>query len=482
MGGTQQSSPPMTTAPSQLDPAAAELRDALRTYVRTAMQVLQAACPDGPPEVIVGTDEWRRDSDGVFRLYDQKQPLWVTGLWRLDEQLHGSPDYARVLAALRATPYANELLDQLVGTGSSQFRLDAAQIADRVIWDMAHAHGLGFDDERFAQAFQSLDVDLRRREFTQVSLVPLLGATVATPPVALSSDLEIDRMTDAEIGLCLSVGMLPNEFAGRLRLRRHLPEVAIRFQHKEPLHIGEIPLDSSGMVKRYAAITDRLLGVLAALRVFKGARVSIPGMLHFGSDWPVKGSTQFTFANPGFFPWANKYSLDPDEVPRLCSLWQKVEPVVTGGGALANAIRRFSYASERERPDDALVDYMIAAESLFLSEINTPDRGEMRYRLSHRAALFIPSEEYRPREVFAFMRRAYDARSTIVHGGNTPDATVLKSPNGMTMTLHDFTQLTGGLIRQALQKAILDSNARGKLAVDWDSLLFPASPSAATEA
>src|SRR5262249_13453507 len=122
--------------------------------------------------------------------------------------------------------------------------------------------------------------------------------------------------------------------------------------------------------------------------------------------------------------------------------------------------------------DDALVDYMISAESLFLSDPSS-DRGEMRYRLSHRAAIFIDSAQYIRRDVFGFMQRAYDARSAIVHGAGTPKLTKLKGPKGEMLSLHDFTELTGTLMREALRKAILSSNERGQLAVDWDALIFP---------
>jgi hypothetical protein len=195
-------------------PPTDELREALRLYVRAAMQMLQATCPPGPPDVIVGSDDWRRDRDGVFRLYDVQEPFWVACLLRSDEQLHGLPEYARVLEALHATPYAAELVDELVGTASSRFRLDAANIADRIIWDMARAHGLGFDEEHFQQAFNTLDSDLHRREFTRVSLAPLLVPTIAALPIALSSDLEIDRMTEADIKRCLSLRILPPEHHG----------------------------------------------------------------------------------------------------------------------------------------------------------------------------------------------------------------------------------------------------------------------------
>jgi hypothetical protein len=94
---------------------------------------------------------------------------------------------------------------------------------------------------------------------------------------------------------------------------------------------------------------------------------------------------------------------------------------------LANAVRRFSYACERDRPDDRLVDLMIAAESLFLGGESGPgNRGELSYRLSLRAAFFIDSRDYSP-----------------------------------------------GLLRIALQKGInVASGTKGPL-LDWNALIIP---------
>jgi len=47
---------------------------------------------------------------------------------------------------------------------------------------------------------------------------------------------------------------------------------------------------------------------------------------------------------------------------------------------MEGALRRFNFAAERTLPEDAIVDLMIAAETLFLSEAAPVDRGELRYR------------------------------------------------------------------------------------------------------
>jgi hypothetical protein len=62
------------------------------------------------------------------------------------------------------------------------------------------------------------------------------------------------------------------------------------------------------------------------------------------------------------------------------------------------------------RSDDEIVDLVIAAESLFLGG---KDPREMRFRLSLHAATFVELEDVSAKELAIFMRRAYDARSSV---------------------------------------------------------------------
>src|SRR5439155_23296544 len=137
-------------------------------------------CPDGPPVVLHGMDEWRRDRDGVFRLYDQEQPAWIDCLRRHTDRLHELDEYRNLIAVLRATPYTAELLDQLVGSVLSQRRFEPSQVADQILWRMAQAGGLDFTEVGFIRVFAGLEGDLKRRRLSYVWLVPLLGLTADT--------------------------------------------------------------------------------------------------------------------------------------------------------------------------------------------------------------------------------------------------------------------------------------------------------------
>ena len=116
------------------------------------------------------------------------------------------------------------------------------------------------------------------------------------------------------------------------------------------------------------------------------------------------------------------------------------------------ALRRFNLSFERQQPDDQIIDLMIAAESLFLSDMG--DKGELSYRLALRAAKFVESSRYKPREVFDLMRVAYGIRSKLVHGGSL---NIIKLPNNPDAGLGELVTEMKEILRLAISKALSDS-------------------------
>jgi hypothetical protein len=66
---------------------------------------------------------------------------------------------------------------------------------------------------------------------------------------------------------------------------------------------------------------------------------------------------------------------------------------------------------------DHLVDFMIAAESLFLNDIEDKKyQGELQHRLSMRCACLLGSDVSSRSTVREYMRQAYNIRRSVVHG------------------------------------------------------------------
>jgi hypothetical protein len=162
--------------------------------------------------------------------------------------------------------------------------------------------------------------------------------------------------------------------------------------------------------------------------------------------------------------------LNSSEAAEFPTLWRELERS-KDFRFIEVAIRRFGYAGERNRPDDRLVDLIIAAESLFLSDTaEAGERGELRFRLALRFAYYVDSLPLSRPVHFRHMR-AYDARSALVHGGE-PDPKILSLPGQGRFSLETFVESVNQSLRLALIKAVSTPQYGNKQLVDWDSLIL----------
>ena len=168
------------------------------------------------------------------------------------------------------------------------------------------------------------------------------------------------------------------------------------------------------------------------------------------------------------WPYGGKYELSVGEVPLFLELWHLLEE---GVARFDFSIHRFNLAFDRGLLADRIVDLVIAAESLFLGDLGVRDRGELRFRFALRAAKFIEYPNYGEHDIFRVMRRAYDARSAIVHGGSPKDT---RLPDNESAELPTFTDAIEELVRLGLRKGLSMKKDGKKMRQPkyWDTLLF----------
>lgn len=179
------------------------------------------------------------------------------------------------------------------------------------------------------------------------------------------------------------------------------------------------------------------------------------------------GESQLWFQQPA--GWAEAFG----------KFWLNLQDRAVKRHALLDiAMRRYSYAHERHRNEDKIIDLLIAAEALFMSDYDPkmkPYLGELRYRLSERAGLFLGGSDMTIcRMVFQHIRTAYDLRSAIVHGGKSDEIKLPNKLDDTRMSLEEFVWKVQEYMRIAICKAItlaLQPQAT-KALVNWDELIF----------
>lgn len=118
------------------------------------------------------------------------------------------------------------------------------------------------------------------------------------------------------------------------------------------------------------------------------------------------------------------------------------EAVVTSPSSAQDiSLHRFNLSLTREKEIDALLDLTICLEALLLPRI----RDELRFRFRLHGSLWLSEDSEERRSLYEHnLKKIYDTRSTIVHGGHFPT----------TQELNETVMDAKELARRALLKAM----------------------------
>ena len=387
------------------------------------------------------------------------------------DALAALPERARLLHDLTTNEGTQLRLNALVGT-----RMGAAVLQpEGLVFESVRAcvrpiSNLTFNDEAFESYWDRLERQLFDDHRTATYLVPLMGLRYEGEAIQLGEGLHLSRLADDEVIRCLELGIitappggpLGGFFASRPAL------CGLRFDWSEPTVVGEIDpgsLDTGPHpARRGAELATR---AIQALRLFRSGGFRPIAHLQFVE---FSGGTGFTL-HPGGAIRGTGYELSSSDLEELGALQGALSvQAVVDDPALQNALRRFGFAAERHRPEDALVDLMIAAESLFLNDLDRRE-GELRFRMSLRAGWLLGIDRPTRLDICRMVRRAYDVRSDIVHG-NVMSDNRLTGPHGRR-GMDAFLEGIEELMRRALQQTVTTTarTGRRRTSSDWDELL-----------
>jgi hypothetical protein len=286
--------------------------------------------------------------------------------------------------------------------------------------------------------------------------------------LALDDTVTIGQMADDQVSLALKLGVL-RPFGVASGIASFSSRAAAKWSISQAVLV-DADSNTDEFRRLSDEITDMAERVRLVLLIFRRGPAQVPAAVV--QIWNNQGGQSFPISYGAAEGRGDVLTLSPDDAEDLRSLWIDLARA-SSNRTVGVALRRFGYAAERNRSDDAVVDLVITMESLFLSDAGTPvERGEMRLRLSQRGALFIEHDGLSKLQVLAFLRRAYDVRSAIVHGG-APPTELLKDARGNAVELSAFADEVEELARSALRKAVGQVASGGSWPPEWDSLLFP---------
>jgi hypothetical protein len=442
------------------------LEQAMRGWVHDAIEYLSHTEPDLSP----GLARWQRDSDGMFRKRERLVRVWQHSALEAAQQL---PNWRAVERALQEDNRLKAQLDQLVGTAEGGRRFDA-EIAGRLVLPLPDE--VSDLDVAFARRYGNLDGFLAADEIQSVVVWPLPGLTSEHFPIQLEQDIELDILSDDELAAVLNAEVLRPFFSDvPFDPREDVSERAcLRYRYRLPKVIGEAVLSQ----EVFAAQQDRLNRIQEnmeqVLALSFADPVAISGQASMHTDWKLlSGGVKFQQAPLTNAQRFRRVNLDTQTAMEIVGTWERLRQpgLLQRQKALALALRRLSYQAYRQRAEDEMVDILVAAEALYLSDLGPSELG---FRLALRASAFSDAAKLgmTRREVFDLMKAAYSVRSKIVHG-DEPEHKDMKV-KGVPKPLPDFVQASEEVVRQGLRQALAEAaSPKRKWPPDWDGLTLP---------
>jgi hypothetical protein len=439
-----------------------ETERSVREFVSNIVPRLSDMILKEPEPEFVDDIRFECGPDGHFRL--RKRRVRPLALIHSDEWLLSQPGYQKCVARLRSDVIVGPHLDRMVGTPFARMYLGAPSFFKALINTMLDDDGRPeFTTEKFESAWREWAVFFCTDQIAFTTVAPLPMLTIPEFPLRLNDELVLDRLTNDEVTRCHFANVLRGPPIGYQFIDANTA-VGIRkttlvskviegdTASKTPSHaLNEGSFGRRPFLYDHLAVDD----VLSALRLLKQSQLRTTGYATWTDTPFLKGGTSFGVF--GQWPYVGRLELSEGEVTQLLELWCLLEERAERFGF---SIHRFNLAFDRGLIADKIVDLVIAAEALFLADQR--DRSELRFRFALRAAKFIKQSGCTELEVFRIMRKAYDARSAIVHGGASPTA------------LPSFIDNVEHLVRLGLREALAMKKDGNKLRQSdyWNSLLL----------
>ena len=423
--------------------------------------------------------EVERGNDGIFRLTPPKiMNILDTNALRAQ----WSSEFQAFDDALNHDPIIGPQINMAIGTELGATVIRYNDFLHAMLHKLIDDNGLlEFSEEKFEEGWKNATTIFLANSFRFETLVAIPGLDLARFPLRLDEGIVIDLFSEREVSIGYRAGLIQSisptfflvEPENAVGIRRTVFLSKIVYDPtKTTLPTLDMPKGSFGCrhVFDHSSWVD---DILLCFRLLKRNHFHSAGVVTWCDDSDLVGGMHYRAGRRNGLQPNSKLKLE--ECTELVRLWDSLKTVPS---QLKWSLRRFSLALGRDLIEDRIVDFVISAEALLLSDSSSEDRGEIRYRFSLRGAKFLEGEGFSALELFRIFRLAYDWRSAVAHGGRLPEKldTPLRSLklSKTISTESEFSDLIEDLVRTALKKTILISQRNENIFhVDyWNKLIL----------
>lgn len=445
-----------------------KLYDALLSLTKVILDIVTRKVKD---DLAVMTESvWVKQNEDSYVKQQTQRVLWAIVLH--NDEITKTQEFSDFINIVGTDEVISPQLDTLVGTCLGAHRLEAKNIA---LWPVCEfltdQEIIEFNIPIFNSVYSKIESALYADEIEYENITPLCGFTTEDSEISLTENISIVKLSEKEILEFFRLGIKLGTSMGDVDFVHGIHHHAIKISYKLPKVIGKQDTSIKDIEQNEYFGNKIEQSIIDALRIYKEGKL-YPISTARRSSSILSVGVSFSFETPVKHFMNNKYILLKSEIDEFKSFWRvKTKTPLQEKNFLSVGIRRFSQSNERDNVEDRIIDLMIAAEAIFLSSGGS-FQGELKYRLSHRASMFIETDVDLQRYVFDFMQRAYDVRSSIVHGSNP------KLPNKIDGTAYTLDEFCGDIekyLRISIKKAIdLAATVKDKSnEIDWKSVIFP---------
>ena len=367
-----------------------------------------------------------------------QKPDFVTFVYRQWNKIKKLREYEECKVYMEKYEVISKHLNKLVGTYEQKGRVEIDRILQTLILDIIYQqNNFKFDESFFLRKLKEVEEFFTNSKLKFCASAPLEGFTSTVDEIQLDKNLRIVKISKENFA----------KLFGLVRFGFPIPQNKIfhfRFMLERIYETDKIIGEENKKPKFFPSQETKKIfnEVISALRLLKAGVVGYNFIQTIALDWdPIGG----ILTNFGIFtyPYFGHYKLENHEIENFKSLFQKIK---NAPNFLDVSITRFNFASDRERPEDKLIDYITAFESLFVKE-----KQELSYRLSVRVALLIGKDKQDRKQIFELIKKAYDLRSKIVHGLKYEKNVKINDKN---ISIQEFVSKIEEILRTSIKSAL----------------------------
>lgn len=417
--------------------------------------------------VLVTTVGWHDRGNGRF-VYGPSLSYWVDQ--SLVSEYTSWPLYANLVDASSCSPLI-EHLNELIGGSGIRTRVDLQTF---VLGTLSRAiqtsvTGVTLAEDVVKRRVADLKALCINDEIENETLV-LVGGVISEELYDLGFDVCIQPLDSAAMTSFISSGAVPVTFrAGEepsitippsewVALRRSIREIKTTSKSCRDARLRMSP-DITARAD-FEAFADALAVINGTCPRFLGWRSQLSNNV-LQTAWQSGHGGDLSEGSS-----ASRIAADD----RLRVVWTAIKST-RDNPSLALPVRRLRFAAVRDQWEDRLLDLMIALEALLLRD-QQGDRNELRFRAAIRAAhWWTPgSLNLSPAQVYDIVRRAYDYRSTLSHGGVVDEAKLVLVA-GERYTYERVVGATHGIACALMEKALRVLLREKRYSIPWDAML-----------